>query len=264
MKAFRHQGPRCRISGDLPIISALFLSLVVPSPAYSGDNTRTLHIELSYSGIATSYNLYKNGKLACSSKNKHKSQIDCSVKINPSPMTFTLTAVDDNGIESPPSAPYILHPPKTPTAQFSTSVMAQTTPATVSFDGSKSVDFDGMILRYVWDFGDGTTGSGEFIDHTYYSPGSYIAQLTVIDDDNQSAEVTSQITVDSIENSSNDTGAGTSHPPVSTPVPTNEPATDRDSPPEKSTNADTLPQRSTYLQWIHLLYSFISRLLNNL
>jgi PKD repeat protein len=51
-----------------------------------------------------------------------------------------------------------------------------------SFDASYSVDPDGSINSYVWDFGDGTTGSGAIVSHTYPSGTPYTATLTVSDD----------------------------------------------------------------------------------
>jgi hypothetical protein len=52
---------------------------------------------------------------------------------------------------------------------------------TVSFDGSGSSDPDGPVGAHTWDFGDGTTGSGAKVDHTYAQPGTYTAKLTVTD-----------------------------------------------------------------------------------
>jgi PKD repeat protein len=53
---------------------------------------------------------------------------------------------------------------------------------TCSFDGSNSFDPDGTIVGYSWDFGDGVTGSGATIDHTYEFPGVYSVSLVVTDD----------------------------------------------------------------------------------
>ncbi|MCP4406149.1 MAG: PKD domain-containing protein [bacterium] len=51
----------------------------------------------------------------------------------------------------------------------------------IRFDGSKSTDPDGDLLRYYWDFGDGTHGQGRKIEHSYISPGIYPVLLTVDD-----------------------------------------------------------------------------------
>ncbi|WP_328447505.1 PQQ-dependent sugar dehydrogenase [Amycolatopsis sp. NBC_00438] len=55
---------------------------------------------------------------------------------------------------------------------------------TVSFDGSASVDYDGDLLKYDWDFGDGTTAAdaGPKVTHTYAAgTESFTAKLTVRD-----------------------------------------------------------------------------------
>lgn len=51
-----------------------------------------------------------------------------------------------------------------------------------SFDGSTSSDPDGSVSSWVWDFGDGQTGTGKTTTHTYTSAGSYTVKLTVTDD----------------------------------------------------------------------------------
>jgi large repetitive protein len=51
----------------------------------------------------------------------------------------------------------------------------------VVFDAGKSIDADGDLLTYSWDFGDGESGSGKKVTHVYKTGGSYIAKLTVDD-----------------------------------------------------------------------------------
>ena len=52
---------------------------------------------------------------------------------------------------------------------------------TVSFDGSGSYDPDGFIVKYEWDFGDGSSGAGIAPTHVYVAYGAYIVKLTVTD-----------------------------------------------------------------------------------
>jgi len=52
---------------------------------------------------------------------------------------------------------------------------------TFFFDGSRSTDSDGEITKYIWDFGDGSTGTGISVTHTYGNSGNYNVILTVID-----------------------------------------------------------------------------------
>ena len=52
----------------------------------------------------------------------------------------------------------------------------------VSFDASGSLDPDGTIVSYLWDFGDGNSGTGVTPTHTYQTEGDFIAQLIVTDD----------------------------------------------------------------------------------
>ena len=54
-------------------------------------------------------------------------------------------------------------------------------PLVVNFDGGASTAVNGTIVSWSWDFGDGTTGSGATVAHTYNTPGDYFASLTVTD-----------------------------------------------------------------------------------
>lgn len=53
---------------------------------------------------------------------------------------------------------------------------------TITVDGANSVDPDGEVVSYLWDFGDGQTGDGAATGHVYGDYGTYTVTLTVTDD----------------------------------------------------------------------------------
>jgi PKD repeat protein len=58
-----------------------------------------------------------------------------------------------------------------------------TLPLEVQFDAGASQDLDGSIVRYQWDFGDGSWVDSPTAGHTYQKRGTYEARLTLVDDD---------------------------------------------------------------------------------
>jgi hypothetical protein len=64
---------------------------------------------------------------------------------------------------------------------------------TIVFDASASFDPDGIIVSYLWDFGDGTTGAGVKPVHEYTRPGTYLVTLVITD--NSGNTYTKQITI---------------------------------------------------------------------
>lgn len=71
----------------------------------------------------------------------------------------------------------------------------------VTFDGSKSYDPEGKTLTYLWDFGDGTTGTDVNPAHSYAKSGTFTVTLVVNDGAQDSAPATT-------------TAAITNQPPV--------------------------------------------------
>ena len=69
-----------------------------------------------------------------------------------------------------------------PDAQFTADPKSGDIPLNVDFDAGASSDNDGTIVRYDWDFGDGTSASGITASHTYNAGGMFSAVLTVTDD----------------------------------------------------------------------------------
>ena len=66
---------------------------------------------------------------------------------------------------------------------------------TVYFDGSGSIDPDGVIKSYGWSFGDGVSTSGVNVSHAYVSEGLYTVTLTVTDDKGATGSDTCVLTV---------------------------------------------------------------------
>jgi acetyl esterase/lipase len=69
-----------------------------------------------------------------------------------------------------------------PTVNFSASALTGSAPLTVNFDGSGSIDADGVITKYSWSNGDDTGASGPTMSYTYSHAGIYPVTLAVRDD----------------------------------------------------------------------------------
>src|SRR5207247_10082934 len=85
-------------------------------------------------------------------------------------------------------------PPKPPFAVLSFAPSRPFVGDAVSFNGSLSAGPDGMIVRYVWQFGDGAGGEGRALTHRYAYPGEYTVRLAVVDEDGFAATTSSDIT----------------------------------------------------------------------
>ena len=85
-----------------------------------------------------------------------------------------------------------------PIALFTTNVTSGDTPLVVNFDANSASDDNG-ITSYSWDFGDGTAlHSGITTSHTYTAADTYTAILTVTDSQNQTATISTNITVSEV------------------------------------------------------------------
>ena len=104
------------------------------------------------------------------------------------------------GMVSPPAALTITKKNSAniaPTARFTAAPTAGNAPLAVAFDAGGSADSDGTITSYSWDFGDGFSGSGANVDHTYTLAGSFTAELSVVDNNNGTATAHTTITIQS-------------------------------------------------------------------
>ncbi|WP_018257765.1 PKD domain-containing protein [Halomicrobium katesii] len=97
--------------------------------------------------------------------------------------------------DSPDPTPTPDPEPEPPVAVVSTSSDAAAPAETVTFDASNSTAPDGSLTGYAWELGDGTTATGQQVEHAYDSAGEYTVSLTVTDDNDNTDTATTTITV---------------------------------------------------------------------
>ena len=85
--------------------------------------------------------------------------------------TYTVTLTEQNvqGVNATTETDYITVGGSGPSADFTATVMSGTVPLTVQFTDTST----GYPTSWLWNFGDGTTGSDQNPSHVYTSPGAY-------------------------------------------------------------------------------------------
>ncbi len=106
----------------------------------------------------------------------------------------TLTVIDNDLRSGTDSIDIIAHTGE-PFASFEVSSNSGMRPVTVAFDASASEDFDGQIVSYTWEFGDGAVDSGVNVTHEYENGGDFAAKLTVTDNEGKTGTATEIIEV---------------------------------------------------------------------
>ena len=92
---------------------------------------------------------------------------------NPSKLYCIITATDPSGNQNDTKKPFAR----------TNGPYAGVIGYEIIFNATDSFDLDGEITDYLWDFGDGITGSGEVVKHTYNTNGNYVVKLTITDND---------------------------------------------------------------------------------
>jgi parallel beta-helix repeat protein len=103
--------------------------------------------------------------------------------------------IGDQSYEIPGGSNQDLYPLMTPYGPPNADFTYTTSGKTVSFDASLSYDYDGEIVAYQWDFGDGGFGTGMTIDYLYGDYGTYEVTLNVTDDDGLNDSVSREVNV---------------------------------------------------------------------
>ncbi len=110
----------------------------------------------------------------------------------------TLTVTDNTGLTDSTSIDIEITDNKTPAARFVRSPHQGPAPLKVDFDASGSNPADqvnGRIVSYQWDFGDGSTGSGKKVSHTYRKAGDFTATLEITDDAGKKDSAAKEVSV---------------------------------------------------------------------
>ncbi len=110
----------------------------------------------------------------------------------------TLTVTDNTGLTDSSSVEIEITDNKTPVARFVRSPHQGPAPLKVNFDatGSNPADqVNGRIVSYQWDFGDGATGSGAKVSHTYTKSGDFTITLEITDNDGKKDSATKDVSV---------------------------------------------------------------------
>jgi PKD repeat protein len=160
--------------------------------------------------FVTGFKLYQDGTFACQVEDANATSMDCQVTLNGETASFTLTAAFADGSESPHSAPVTYTTSGTspgdpstggdtvtpPTAVITSSTAAGAAPLQVSFNGSDSTPASGTtIVSYAWSFGDGASGSGAMVAHSFTAAGTYTATLTVTDSQGRTGTASTPVVV---------------------------------------------------------------------
>jgi len=111
--------------------------------------------------------------------------------------TVALTIVCQGQSATPANPITITVQNRAPVANISIGAVAPYyTNKPISFSGAGSHDDDGTIVKYYWQFGDGTTANGSSVSHAYNKPDNYTVILVVTDNDNATASANLTLTVE--------------------------------------------------------------------
>ncbi len=102
--------------------------------------------------------------------------------------------LDDGFAEQPTTAtiPIIVEGSPVAYQTFADTTICVNVP--LDFDGTRSLDPNGPIGSYSWDFGDGISSFGAAVSHAYTKPGIYYATLTVVGSGSGRCSNVSQVT----------------------------------------------------------------------
>lgn len=145
--------------------------------------------------MVTSSVAYANVRFAPNHTNSAKTTT-AYISTNVPGALFTCVCDVWDGLQVATSRVVTLYASQTPVPSFTATPSIKLAPVDVQFDAGASYDPDGSIVTYDWDFGDGSTGSGAVVTHTYDPPtgGVFTVTLTVTDNMGASASLSRYVT----------------------------------------------------------------------
>jgi large repetitive protein len=97
--------------------------------------------------------------------------------------SVALTVTDDSGVANNTAFDRMrVEVNAPPEPRFTIPARAVSVSEAAIMDASASIDPDGQILSYEWDFGDGATGTGKTVEYAWNNAGVFQVTLRVIDD----------------------------------------------------------------------------------
>lgn len=109
--------------------------------------------------------------------------------------TIVLVVTDNDGASSSSSQTASVSSSGGGNNPPSASFTSNCTDLSCSFDAGNSADSDGTIISYGWDFGDGSSATGQTSNRNYLADGSYAVTLSITDNFGASSSTTQQISV---------------------------------------------------------------------
>jgi len=109
--------------------------------------------------------------------------------------TITLTITDnDTASNTSSTTATIIKPNELPIANINGPYSGLINES-IQFSSNGSIDNDGNIVSYLWDFGDNITSFNSNPSHVYTTAGNYNVTLTVTDNDNASDSISTNVTI---------------------------------------------------------------------
>jgi len=193
-----------RVTKNIILLLCIVGGTGLPFDAHSAETVQ-LRVTWNYAANISEvagFRLYSTNNLICQASDPAAREMTCAVVVQNQSMPFVMTTYDSAGGESAASDVFWvdfgqMNPPapSEPVAYINASPVYGIAPLQVHFDGSKSLDPDGTIVAYAWDFSDGEQAAVTSPAHTFSVPGVYTVALVVTDDQGNTTKAESMVTV---------------------------------------------------------------------